>query len=110
MADLTVQAASLGGILPTYAAAAGGGDTFFNDGKTLFHIKNGDASGMIATFDDVQSSSPAEAVAFDPDVDVSVGATSEQLIGPFPTNRFGTSVAVSYDSVTTLTVAAIRVR
>ncbi len=108
MADLTVQAVTIDGILPTYGAAAGGGDTFDNDGKTLFHVKNADASPITVTIDDTISTGPAGAKAFDADVEVTVGATSEQLIGPFPTKRFGRSAAVTYSAVTTVTVAAIR--
>ena len=109
MAELTVQQIALGGILPTYAAAAGGGDNFVNDGENTFlHIKNGDVSPMTVTLTDVKSVTPLEAVAFDADVAVIVAATSEQMIGPLPVGRFGGDIAITYTSVTTLTVAAVR--
>lgn len=108
MATLSVQRILITGITPSFSAASGGGDDFGNDGKATFLVvKNGDASGMTVTIDDTGSVEPAGSTTFDPDVEVTVAATDEEWIGPFPVNRFGTSVAVTYSSVTSLTVAAI---
>ena len=109
MATLSVQETSLAGVTPTYGAAAGGGDDFANDGRTVFHVKNGSGGALTATFLDTGSTSPEEATAFDGDVVVSVGASSEEMVGPFPTSRFSTTVSVTYSGVTSMTVAAVRV-
>lgn len=109
MATLTVLDIDLGGLVnPTLTAAAGGGDDFANDGRTLYYVNNGGGGAITVTFNDTGSSAPAEAKTFDPDVDVSVGAGEIALIGPFPTNRFGTSCGVTYSGVTTVTVAPMR--
>jgi hypothetical protein len=110
MALLTAVQCDLGGVdlQAVDAAAAGGGDTFNNDGNTYFYADNADASGTDITFDDTGSKDPGYADSFDPDVTVTVAAGDTMLIGPFPIARFGDSVAVSYTSVTSLTVAAIR--
>jgi len=110
MAELTVQNVALVGTLTTYAAAAGGGDNFRNDGvKTFIHIKNGSGGAITVTFDDVRSATPEGANSFDPDVDVSLGAGEDWMIGPFPIDRFGPDVGITYSGVTSLTVAAVRV-
>jgi hypothetical protein len=44
MAVLTVQQIARSGLSPSYASAAGGGDTVPNDEKTFLHIKNGGGS------------------------------------------------------------------
>ena len=66
-------------------------------------------SPMTVTIDDTGSVEPSGSTTFDPDVEVTVGATDEEWIGPFPKNRFGASVAVTYSAVTSLTVAAIAI-
>ncbi len=37
MAELTVQEIVIAGLKETFVSAAGGGDTFKNDGRTFFH-------------------------------------------------------------------------
>jgi hypothetical protein len=107
MAVLTVQTIVKAGITPSYVAAAGGGDTFVNDGETFFHVKNGDASSITVTFDAV-GKLEGFAIA---DLAVTVAATSEEMVGPFPRGIFNsgaTGVGVSYSAVTSVTVAAIK--
>jgi hypothetical protein len=108
MAALTVEQIDLNGLEPTLVAAAGGGDTFVNDGRTLLVINNGDASSKTATFNDTGSVAPTQAKAFDPDVDAVVSATTIAYCGPFPIARFGTNVSVTYSAVTSVTVGALR--
>ena len=112
MATLTVQQVVLAGLLsPAFAAAAGGGDDFPNDSsgvKTFVYIKNGDGSATSVTFDDTVSSAPEGADAFDADVTIVVPATDEAIVGPFPVARFGTSVPITYTSVTSLTIAVLQ--
>lgn len=104
MASLTVLKTGLAGADPTYVAADVAGDTFANDGNTLFHVKNGSGGPLVVT---VAAASPCNH-GFEHDVVVSVPATDERIIGPFPVQRFGRTVSVTYSGVTTLTVAAIQ--
>ena len=110
MATLSVQDVVVTGLEPTLVAAAGGGDDFPNDGLTFLVIDNADASPMTVTVDDTGSVSPVGATAFTPDVDVIVTNGEQRYIGPFPVSRFGNSVALSYTSATSVTVAAVRLR
>lgn len=104
MAVLSVQEITLAGVDPTLAAAAAGGDTFANDGRTYFDINNGSGGSINATFDATELCNQG----FDHDEVVAVPAGARRRIGPFPTGRFGTTVSVSYSDVTTVTVAAVR--
>lgn len=111
MAQLTPTKLALPSTLHTLVAAAGGGDTFPNDGRTWVHVKNGGGSPITVTFDDVGSSTPIGAEQFDPDVAVTVAAGAERICGPFPTERFGGEtglVAITYSGVTSVTVGAYR--
>jgi hypothetical protein len=49
MAVLTAQAMALGGLQPTYAAAAGGGDQAPVGEKLVLHVRNDDASSKTVT-------------------------------------------------------------
>ena len=108
MATLTVQTASLAGAVPTFVAAAGGGDELPNTGRQIFYVKNGDGSPHDVTINSVATCDQG----FDHNVTVTVAAGVEKIIGPFPTARWndtGTGrVAVTYSAVTSVTVAAVR--
>lgn len=92
--------------------AAGGGDSFPNDGYTVLYVKNGSGGAITVTIDGV-GAGPESAVAYNPDVAVSVAAGAERLIGPFTDkarfNDVNGRVNVSYSGVTSLTVAPVRV-
>lgn len=106
MAALTVQKIAKAGVIPTYVSAAGGGDTFVNDGETFFHVKNGGTASITVTFDAVGKVQGLSIT----DLDVTVANASEKMIGPFPRQIFDqgtTGVGVSYSGVTTVTVAAV---
>lgn len=107
MAELTVQEITISGLEDVYVAAAGGGDTFKNDGNTFFECINGSGGDITLTF-----TTPGKvggvAIA-DPTVVVTAG--ERRKVGPFEPSIFNTSaglVAVGYSGVTSLTVAAIR--
>lgn len=107
MAQLSVQEIDHTGLNPSHAAADGGGDTFENPdvkGRTFLWVKNGDTSGKTVTFDSTESCNQG----FDHDVQVTVPAGEDRLIGPFDRDRFGNPVSASYDDVTSVTVAAVR--
>ena len=107
MATITPQQVALTGLAPSFAAASGGGDEISNSDDCFFVVKNGGGGAITVTFDDTGTVSPAGATAFNPDVVVSVPAGAERYIGPFPRNRFGQLVPVSYSGVTSVTVAAV---
>jgi hypothetical protein len=114
MAVLTKQKISVTpGLAPTYAAAAGGGDSFVNDqadgSRTFLHVKNGGGSPITVTIDDPNSQSPAGATSWNPDLAVTVANATERMIGPLG-GRFidgNGSTAITYSGVTTVTVAVI---
>lgn len=111
MAVLTPVDASLAGVADNLVAAAGGGDSFANNGLTVFVVNNASGAGITVTFDDPNSPNPGSASAFNPDVAVVVGAGARRTIGPFPAFRFNDvngRVNVTYSGVTTLTVMALR--
>jgi hypothetical protein len=109
MAALTVQSLSVNGVVPSYDSAAGGGDTFVNNGDTFFHAKNGSGSPITITF--ATAGTVAQGVAIS-DVAVVVAAGAEKMVGPFDQTVFNGSsgVSVTYSDVTSLTVAAIKLR
>ena len=109
MSTLTVQQTDLDGVVPSYAAAAGGGDEFANDGRSMLHVKNGSGGPLTVTVNSRVNCSHG----FDHDSATIVGAGSESMIGPFDINRFNDPAtgraSITYSDVTSLTVAAIKV-
>jgi hypothetical protein len=115
MALLTVQQITKAGLAPTYAAAAGGGDTFaVGQGQAVFlHVKNASGSPITVTVDDPNSQPPESAATFNPDLSVSVPATTgDRMIGPINAERFVNPstglVSVTYSGVTSLTVGVFK--
>jgi hypothetical protein len=107
MAVLNVQKSqSDAGLVTTYGAAAAGGDSFANDGHTVFIVKNGGGSACVVTVN-----APTKCNhGFEHDVVVSVAAGATAQIGPFSPQRFNNLtglVDVTYNQVTTVTVAAV---
>lgn len=108
MATLTTQTFSLVGAIPTYAAAAGGGDKFSPSDRTFLHIKNGGGGSITATIVTPLEAAPNIAMA---DIAVAVGAGAEKMIGPFQTSLFQGSdglADVTYSGVTTVTIGVFR--
>ena len=120
MANLTIQDALLAGLNVSFAAAGGGGsgagadNILANDGKSVLYVKNDNAGSVDVT---VTSEVTAKTIvgygsATFSDVTVSIPAGEERMIGPFPTSRFNDSssqVSVSYDEISSVTVAAVRI-
>jgi len=112
MATLTTQSIVSTGLNPTYQAAAGGGDKVRPGARVFLHVKNDDGSSVTVTVDDVLSQEPSGAASFDPNLEVVIEPSGERMIGPIVESRFRGSdglAAISYSSVTSLTVAALRV-
>lgn len=110
MAALSVITAAPGGTAFTTASAAGGGDTFVNNGKTLFYANNGSGGSITITFT-AQNTVTIDGQALSlSNLAVAVGAGAAKVIGPFPQQIFNNSsgaVAVTYSGVSSLTVAPI---
>lgn len=107
MALLSTQQIVIGGLNPAFQAAAAGGDTFKQSGRTYLHVKNGDASAHTVTINSVQSCDQG----FDHDIAVNVPAGGERLLGPFG-DRFRNvdgEVEATYDAITSVTVAAFQI-
>jgi len=99
MATLATQQVALTGTAHTLAAASGGGDK-------LHPGDHGDSGSHTVTVNSQKLSN----FGTDEDVVVAVAAGVTKLIGPFPASRFAGSdglVAVTYDGVTSVTVAAV---
>lgn len=110
MATLTVQEIVRTGLDPAYAAAAGAGDEFTNEGKRTFvHILNANASTRDVTFATPKTVAGL-AVA---DLVVTIPVTpGEQMIGPFPADTFNDGdgkVQMTYSTEVDLTIAVIKI-
>jgi len=111
MAELTVKEVSKTGLNPNdpvYVSCAGGGDEAVNEDYTFLHVVNGHSGAWVVTVNSVKACDQG----FDHDVEVSVPASEERMIGPFDRGRFNDSagkIQITYDGVTALTIAAIKV-
>jgi hypothetical protein len=113
MANLTTQTISRAGIGPTFAAAAGGGDTFTPDVDTFIEVKN--AAGSPITVTVVTPRTDPESGQAIADVSVSVPATTgDRMIGPFPAHSFADPTDgladITYSSATSVTVAVFKLQ
>lgn len=116
MALLTVQNVSESGLNPSFTAAAAGGDTFKNDDseRTFLVVKNGGVGGIVATISALVTSKSFAGYGTMTKTGpaVSVPAAGERWIGPFAGTVFNNStglVSVTYDDVTSVTVAVVKV-
>lgn len=108
VAVLAVQKVSQSGLAPAYSAADAAGDEFANGGRSMLHVKNGSAAAVTVTIDSVK---PCDQ-GFDHDVQVSVPAGGERLIGPFEPGRFNNAnrrCKATYSATASVTVAALEV-
>lgn len=109
MATLTVYTApgAGAGVAVTAASAAGGGDVFPNNGKTLVEITNGGGSSITPTFAATGVLPSGAAIS---SVATAVAAGATRVFGPFPPNEFNNSsgqVAITYSSATSVTLRVI---
>ena len=105
--ELTVQEISLDGLTPTFSAADANGNYFSGSGKEFVYVKNGGSSAITVTIASQQPCNQGEIH----NVEVSVAASGEAMIGPLPEARFEDSsghINISYSDVTSVTVAVIR--
>ncbi len=107
MATLAIQTISKAGIVPSLAAAAGGGDEFANNGETFLWVNNGGGSQITVTLV-TQATLDGLAVA---DRAVTVNAGQQKFIGDLEKavyNDANGRVQVTYSGVTSVTVGAFR--
>ena len=106
--DLTVYEISLAGVTPSFVAAEADGNMWLGRGNEFIVVKNGSGGAINVT---VQAPNYWKGVALEDQV-VSVGAGSEEWIGPFPQGAFAQGadgkVYVDYATVTSVTVAVVR--
>jgi hypothetical protein len=107
MAVYTVYPIDLTGDSKAYVTPASG-DTFPNDGRTFLHVKNANGAACVVT---VTATKPCDVAGTLHTNVVSVGATTgDEMIGPWPVERWGGTVTVTTYSVTaSVSVAAIRI-
>lgn len=108
MAVLTVQQIARAGIVPSFAAAAGGGDSFPNTGSEYVEVVNGDVADKTVTFV-TPNTVDSLAIADRPEV---VAAGTRQKFGPFPTGTYNDSndrVGITYSAVTNLTIGVFKI-
>jgi hypothetical protein len=114
MATYTVQSVVETGLNPTYTAV-GATDTFTPasadlDKIHILHVKNGGGTPDTVSVDDPNSTSPAGAAQFNPDLSVSVPATTgDRLIRINPRRHVaaGTGAVTVTHSFTTSVTAAV---
>jgi len=104
MSSVTVQEISKLGISPSYEGANVDGNSFANDGKTFFVVKNADVAEKTVTIDSKVKCNQG----FDHDLAVAVPAGEERWIGPFEPARFTGTVEATYSDITSVTVAALK--
>lgn len=108
MATLTSQTISRTGLIAAFVAASGGGDEFINTGTEFIRLKNDSAGTIVATIATPNSVDTDLAIA---DRTVSLAAGVERDIGPWPVSTYNDSnqkVQLTYDGVTSLTIAVIK--
>lgn len=109
MADLATQNISRAGIVPSFSAAAGGGDKFIPDEDTYIEAINGSGGAITVTIA-TPKTVDGEAIA---DRAVSVAAGARRKIGPFPKSLFADpadsgKAAITYSGVTSLTIGVFK--
>jgi hypothetical protein len=104
MAALTVGVSDRTGDTKTYQTCNAGGDTVVNDGKTVLHFKCTGGTPVTVTLD---STRPCDQ-GFDHNETVVVAATTgDEIAGPWPVNRYGGTLTITYTGVTGLTCAPV---
>ncbi len=109
MAAITVVQPSLTGAVSAAVACASGGDTVVNDGKVRLRVTNAHATlPRTVTVDSPGTCNFSVAAHAGHDSVTTIAALTTREIGPFPVDRFGTSLAVTYsDSAADLSIAAV---
>lgn len=109
--SLTVQNPTIEGLTAEYVDADPDGDTFLNDGYTILHIKNGGGTDRTITVAAAVSQTTKEGwgVLDKADSSVTISASGEAFLGPFPTTAFSFLPTVTYDDESNVTLVALRI-
>jgi len=113
MAVLTVQTPTAVGSTLTYAAVAGGGDSFaaLSGARYLLLFRNTGGAGSVPTVDDPTSATPVGATTFNPDMaGTSVPATTGVTAMLIDANRFrdaSGNVNMTYSASSGVTLAVV---
>lgn len=116
MAAVAVQTPNVTGLTPSYQAGASGGDTavLLQGSRYLLHAKNTSAGAISVIVDDATSATPSGTLvaAFNPDITVSVPATTGDRMILIDASRFrdslgNTNISYSTNPPTGLTLAVI---
>lgn len=108
MANYQPQTPSLTGLNLTMNAAAGGGDSFENNGNVLLRVNNGSGAPITVTADGPRPDSFG-ITDNSHDLALTIPAGENRIWGPFPTNRFNDAngrVQLAWSGVTTVTFGA----
>ena len=110
MATLSVQRADYDGLTPTFSAADVAGDQYQWSSTTFLYVKNDDASPHTITVTSQYSARPGLTPT---DTEIVIAAGEERVIAGLTRDGFRDSngfVQITYDDVTSVTVAAINVQ
>lgn len=111
MADvrLTVERATVSGLAESYTSV-NSSDTYIfnNDGRVIIRVDNQDTSDETVTITTPRTLTGGLTVE---DPTVTVGSSSQKIIGPFPPGIYndGQDVSVSFSNGTSTTVAVVKV-
>lgn len=110
MATLATQTIVPGGVGPSYAAAAGGGDALTPTVDTFLHVKNGGGSSITVTIP-IPATVRGRGLT---SLSIVVPNAGERMIGPFPAELFADPAnsgltTINYSGVTTVTVGVFAV-
>jgi len=107
--ELTVQNVTMDASLtPAFDAANADGNFFTNTGRILLYAKNGSGSPIVMTI--VSQTDCNQGATHD--IEVTIPAGSEEMVGFFSNNRFNDSdgyAQITYSDVTTLTIGVMSV-
>ena len=106
MAALTAQPVPTAGLTPTYAAAAGGGDTAPIGTNLLLHVINGGGSPVTLT---IVTPGTADGLAIaDTAKSIAAGASAFVPLRAVYRNPVTGRAALTYSGVTSVTVAVLQ--
>lgn len=113
MALLATQQITPSGTTPTYGAVSAS-DTFRPGPNVFLHVKNAGGSADTVVVDDKNSVGPPGALQFNPDLSVSVPATTgDKLIGPLTADRYADATTglgtVTHSFTTSVTCALLAI-
>ena len=109
MAALTPVSPARGANSFSFSSADAGGDTFANTGRELALVRHTNGAGSDVTLTLVTTATvDGEAVA---DKEITIGAGTNHLIGPFPKNIYSDvdgNVALSWSAATDIELVVIK--